>query len=566
MKKIVFIFLIQFICLKGQSLWNGQGHIPQDYQLDWFNSGLLNNYTLTADIIFDVTDPVFGADPADNTFDDFPAIQAAIYAARNYEGLVIIYFPTGTYNIFSRIELMEQDSNLVFQGNGSDQTILKFEVGSGTQCFYIHGTKSETTHYLDQDIPKGSNLIYGSTLNSLNSGDWIRFSEFDYPVHSGWAIGTVGQISKIVNQTGNEATIKDIASKEYSNSFNLTLWKILPIKNVGFEKIQIYRGDNGDSDIGSNIMFEYAVNCWIKGVESYKTCRHHVDIWYSSHIEVSGNYFHDANSHGDEGRGYGVIINFSSTNCLIENNIFRKLRHAMAVQAGANSNVFTYNYSTEQDWNYSNKGPDLCLHGNYPYSNLFESNWVEKIEADNTHGWNGPYNTFVRNMATKEPIAYLRKMKKWSILGSMWINNENIAYPLRLRWDHSSPVDLYGVENSYTNAVAHNPAYDGPGYSHYKLDDISYYYSAAPEFLNGYSWPSIGPKTQTQGEISYNIPAKDRFSNSLKTYLTEKTQWPTPRLAPTIRNVFSSSGSTTFELTNNGYCNNMQWTASHNVP
>jgi hypothetical protein len=169
--------------------------------------------------------------------------------------------------------------------------------------------------------------------------------------------------------------------------------------NIGIENLKIYRNESGSSSSGSNIFFKHAVNCWIKGVESSFTSRHHIDAQRSSHIYISGCYLHHANSYGGGGRGYGVVLNISTTNCLVENNIFKTLRHAMLVQAGANCNVFTYNYSTDQYWTgESGQGPDLCLHGNYPFANLFEHNIVEHIEADNSHGNNGPYNAFVRNI------------------------------------------------------------------------------------------------------------------------------------------------------------------------
>jgi len=73
--------------LNAQSLWNGQGHIPQQYQLNWTNAGLLPDTPIFADYLFDVTE--FGADPGDNGNDDYPAIQAAVLQARDSSGLSI---------------------------------------------------------------------------------------------------------------------------------------------------------------------------------------------------------------------------------------------------------------------------------------------------------------------------------------------------------------------------------------------------------------------------------------------------------------------------------------------
>jgi hypothetical protein len=74
----------------------------------------------------------------------------------------------------------------------------------------------------------------------------------------------------------------------------------------------------------------------------------------------------------------------------------------MMLQAGANGNVIGYNYSHSVYWENeqgTDKAGDLVLHGNYPYANLMESNVVQNIIADDSHGMNGIYNVFTRNRA-----------------------------------------------------------------------------------------------------------------------------------------------------------------------
>ena len=68
----------------------------------------------------------------------------------------------------------------------------------------------------------------------------------------------------------------------------------------------------------------------------------------SSHLEVTGSYFHDAYMYDGTGtKGYGITLNNHSGLCLVSNNIFKHLRHAMMTKTGANGNVFAYNYSIE---------------------------------------------------------------------------------------------------------------------------------------------------------------------------------------------------------------------------
>ncbi len=74
----------------------------------------------------------------------------------------------------------------------------------------------------------------------------------------------------------------------------------------------------------------------------------------------------------------------------------------MLLQAGANDNAFSYNYSLQPfntDTFANNLSGDIVLNGNYPYQNLFEGNIVQNIIADASHGINDPCNTFLRNRA-----------------------------------------------------------------------------------------------------------------------------------------------------------------------
>ena len=91
-----------------------------------------------------------------------------------------------------------------------------------------------------------------------------------------------------------------------------------------------------------------AANCIISGVESDTSVGAHVSINTSLNILVDGCYFHDAFTYDGVGmRGYGVALSHHTSECLITNNIFKHLRHAMMIKTGSNGNVFSYNYSIE---------------------------------------------------------------------------------------------------------------------------------------------------------------------------------------------------------------------------
>lgn len=438
MKKYTFLHLhiviLMFFCVNvySQILENG-GRIPSQYQIDWTNAGLLPEIRTSglepvtpnqADHVIIITE---GGDYSQK-------VQSAIDSAAGLSGTSIIFFPGGVHNLNSPIELRyaNNHSNIVFQGAGTNETVLQFTVGRDGTCFDIKGSEGSSAS-INNNINMHDKSFVCSGM-TLNIGDWIYFYEDNNPYSS----DDVGQITQITDRDleSNLYTIKDEAAKHYYTSNTLKVKKVNPIVNIGIEKLTVKRMDSSKSSddlygYGNNIKVDYAVNCWVKGVHSDYTCRHHVTIYRSSHIEVSGSYFHHARSYDRNSYGYGVILGGCSTNGLVENNIFRKLRHAISTVTGANSNVLIYNFSTEQysKWNgVTYEDSDICLHGRYSFSNLFEHNYVEWIEADTEHGMNGPYNAFFRNMVYRENNITLYNAQCSSVEGCETSNvNINLA-------------------------------------------------------------------------------------------------------------------------------------------
>lgn len=147
---------------------------------------------------------------------------------------------------------------------------------------------------------------------------------------------------------------------------------------------------------------EYAENCYARNISSEYCNMAHVEIDYSYRIEITGSFFRFAHDFTKGGKANGVLVRNTSSNCLIENNIFTFLAHAMVVEAGANGNVFAYNYSSQTYWEKeneeSNNSSDILLNGNYPFANLFEGNVVQNIAVAANYGKNGP-NSFYMNWA-----------------------------------------------------------------------------------------------------------------------------------------------------------------------
>lgn len=352
------------------------------------------------------------------------ALSMARDHVHNTDGLAIIYFPAGTYYLSQPIELSrtEGDSNMVFQGDGSENTTLVFQVGDNINfnCFDIKGEYGSPAD-LNRNFNKRDSVFYAeigqlSSLTTIPPDNWVHLYKynFDYGVdENDREKKIVGQIERLVDKSQYDdfAEIEDEANKDYIDSvdpnYSLKVAQVRPVHNIGIEDLTVSCNPDGKaSEPGKGIIFkfEHAVNCWVKGVESHHPSRHHLSATRCSHLEISGCYFHHAVEYCGGGYGYGVSMYGSTTHCLIENNCFRRLRHAMVSGGGANGNVWTFNYSREQlytlegkDWSDDPTTRDLDLHAKYPFGNLYEHNWIKGIGADDCHGNNGPYNAFLRN-------------------------------------------------------------------------------------------------------------------------------------------------------------------------
>jgi len=314
--------LLIFGFSEAQTLYNGIGHIPTSHQLQWHKAGLLKDCnSITPKLVINV-----------NSFSgtDDQKVEAALTAARDHvrgpngndgtEGMAIIYFPEDTYILFDTIELDYPDSNIVFQGDGSDKTILKFYCTYGNpnfHCIKLTGTGGSAPVTIDGDISKTDSEIDVNSLNGLSNGAWIHFYKpiYDYKTnHPPLDENIVGQVSQIVNIVGSTVTIKDEANMDYYvNSPNYSILEVRsfnPVRNIGIEDLSIERADKTlHADEGYyNVYISGAVNCWLRGVESNFAARNHLTISTSIHVEVSGCYFHEAADYGGSGNGYGVQL------------------------------------------------------------------------------------------------------------------------------------------------------------------------------------------------------------------------------------------------------------------
>lgn len=397
-------------------------------------------------------------------------------------------------------------SNIRLRGNGVGHTTLIMNLNGSGDAMNITGTfsNSDTSSIIEQ-ANIDSNFIIINNTSLFSVGDWIQIQQLDTQlVTSSWANNTIGQIIQISNITNNKLSFNSLLRLNYELSNKPHIHKLNPITNVGIECLAIERIDSTAPAQSSNIHFQYAANCFVKGIESHNCTFSHIDMDGSSNISVSQCYFHDAFHYGENGRAYGVIINGTSNECRVEDNIFKHLRHSMILQSGANGNVFAYNYSIEPFWETSspflptNSAGDMVLHGNYPYLNLFEGNIGQNIVIDDSHGPNGSYNTFFRNRAEGFGIFFsAANSPNQNFIGNEIPNNTS-PYNLVNYTIQGTGHFLHGNNNKGTIVPTGTEV----------LSDISYANASIPDYIPITQWGKIGTPN-TMG--SANNPAKERY-------------------------------------------------------
>lgn len=373
----------------------------RDFSSGWRAAGYSGEIP-APDRIINVRD--YGAQ-GNGVFNDLPAIQSAVAALGGKPG--VIFFPAGIYPIPNN--KLSIASNVVIRGERSFNTtiiITNYTGGDGSQEHGIRVSAGQSRPFLtiESGYDLHSQTITLADTSSFNVGDYAEIRESNDVAwgNSDWAAGCVGQFIQITNVTGNTLSFANPLRLPYQSTLLPQIRKISPIMNVGFENIRIERVIAGSSsaarDNVATIYFWYAFNCWVRGCEFTNMYGAAIVADYSARGDITGNYIHDAYEFDGGGSGYGVCFEFRSGEFLVENNIFKRLRHSMLMQVGANGNVLGYNYSREQNLS---SYADMVCHGNYTYANLFEGNCgaYMGMDASSGHGINGPYNTYFRNRA-----------------------------------------------------------------------------------------------------------------------------------------------------------------------
>lgn len=279
--------------------------------------------------------------------------------------------------------------------------------------------------------------------------------------------------------------------------------RVINRTNVGIEDLRITAttGNNKSGHTGTLIQINNTTDAYVRGVDSDTAPRNHINIYNSHYVEVRDCYIHHGQDYGGGGNGYGIDLDYGSTKCLIENNVFNTLRHAMLLQNDVNRNVFGYNASwtpvrTEWPTDYSS---DITLHGHWdanrtgPALNLFEGNRVNFMFADNSHDANGDYNLFFRNRA--DYIGLNIDSTNGNTNNQTIVNNflqvQSFTYVLL-----GAPYAIGGSGHLSANNRTRTRTLFGsytlgwkPSQNTSYNAEVSYYKTAKPAFFGAAAWP-----------------------------------------------------------------------------
>lgn len=469
--------------------------LPFDRVVDWTNPGSSELdtsgqiYINVLDYNFDSTGVLSNSEMWTDLINEFEGTPS------------VFLFPAGIYYFDATLILK---SNQKIEGFSSNETIFNIDVDG--HLIRATGEPIGEIITIEDSLHRRTNILRDSSAFSLIEGDWVRIVDEDIDqVTSSWGYRSTGQINQIEKIENDTIHFRSEFRRSFQDS--ITIQKLHLVENIGISNCRINAVQPTVLQ-RSNIKLEYVHNAEISCIESYNCNYAHVEIRNSTNTTVKGSYFQDAFDYGGGGKAYGVAIHFAAGENLVTNNVFNHLRHSILLEAGANGNVLSYNYSINPFWTSVNlpedSAGDLVLHGNYPYANLFEGNICQNIVIDDSHGQNGPYNTFYRNRAESYGIFMNFNPASDS---QNFLGNEITSTEIFQGLYFLNGNDHYEYGNNILGSTTPPGTID--------LQLASLYLEDQPLFFSDEDvWPAIGfPNMLNENDI----PAFDRYFQDFKT-------------------------------------------------
>jgi hypothetical protein len=493
----------------------------------------------------------------------------------------------GTFNLSSGITFGSK-SNVTLRGSGANQTFLIFT--GNTNCLGfgaaicisassnpVMPSPNNTTTWT-AGYAKGTTVITVGSSSGMAVGNILILDQLDDATDTGGiyvcattvctgqggnVYGRSGraqqQIVKVAAINGNQVTISPglyMPNWRSSQSPGAS-WSNSNTTGDGVENLSL---DLTNSGVYGGIIFLYTQNSWVKGVRTLNSNRDHVLMYQSRGNTVRDSYFYGTQNAASQ--SYGVE-GFSSSDLLVENNIFQHIVGGITLDGSDSGSVFAYNFS--YDSYYAPGGspsnwmiPSFIQHEAGQAMDLFEGNDGLAFEGDNIHGTHHFMTAFRNNLygdtcncpakSNNTDIIKLWAFTRYyniigNVLGRTGYYN---TYETNLGstptdifslgaadGENSSPLDdplvkttifRWGNYDTVSAATRFVTAEVPSGLSLYanpipttQALPTSLYLQAKPAWWGTVPWPAIGPDVSGgsgAGGHAYVIPARACYNNS----------------------------------------------------
>ncbi len=520
-----------------------------------------------------------GADPT-GTVPVNTILNAAVNACPSNQ---VVFIPAGTFLLTNRVNMK---SGITLRGAGMDQTRLVVLNDKSADGIYFRALPSV---YTPGNNPPYSNDVYsitgkGGTNLSLAPGPYRtnytagRFMLIDMTnapsLYGPLGIGHDDYMGRL-GGTRLMRQMVEILTVEHGTNLTFTpplIWNYtnhpqvlyMPamIRHAGLEDFTLTNACATNIS-GTLISLDQTADCWVKNVGAHKAYTENIVLSYGFRCTIIECDIRYHAEYRHSGRAYGLLVRYASTQNLIENNTFSKLRSGLLITSTGPYNVFAYNFNAGA-YNGAEDGGMLHTfglnHGGCPWWNLWEGNVGTGFAADSHH--NGSlYQIVFRNYAsgwTPNPCAYRsgtatnyyqRAINIWNsnmfysvvgnVLGSPTIgegNSKSNAWVYEFNSSETTPRSeipaIYklgymsvGVGTEWYPATAdtlfrhgnfdfyHTNVVDWQeGYDH--TLPASLYLTKKPDWWGDLAWPPIGPEMPDVETIHLRtnlIPAQARF-------------------------------------------------------
>lgn len=171
------------------------------------------------------------------------------------------------------------------------------------------------------------------------------------------------------------------------------------VTNAGVENLTISKADSG------GVNFQFCGYCWTYKVEVVNWYSGAFNISYAGRVQIDTSFSNFCGDSVNNGAEYPIGIQNSATEAYVVNTIIIGCGKGMVGKGSAGA-VVAYNYEDDTFYDYfsaiGNYWEDMGVNGSHwagTHHFLFEGNWGNNCDNDNTHG-NQVYLVYFRNNCT----------------------------------------------------------------------------------------------------------------------------------------------------------------------